>query len=211
MACEAWRERLIESLYGEIDPTEAGTLERHLESCASCRTEIQGLGETRNLLRQAAGELPAAPRVLVLTPRPFARPRLAFAAGFSLAALLLAAGATAGWSFATRTAATAAPTVSPGRFVTDADLERSLASLRRENSPVAVTSAEPRPEPLTREEMTRALARLERRFEGRREDDFQYLVRRLAASEYRSDAKIGQTREALRYVALASNPAITAH
>jgi len=55
-----------------------------------------------------------------------------------------------------------------------------------------------------------AFSRLERTLDERRAADLGHLLDAISASELRSNARIGQTREALRYVALASDPRISA-
>jgi hypothetical protein len=63
---------------------------------------------------------------------------------------------------------------------------------------------------MTRAEVDAALARFERRIDSARAADMQYVLTQLEASEARSGQRIGRTNQALRNVALASNPGIGA-
>jgi anti-sigma factor RsiW len=72
------KELVLEYLYGELQPSERETFERHLASCANCRDEVNGFRATRTKLalwappepdlgfeivrRPAAERAPSAPR-----------------------------------------------------------------------------------------------------------------------------------------------------
>jgi hypothetical protein len=62
----------------------------------------------------------------------------------------------------------------------------------------------------TKTDLKAAFSRLEKKLDSRRTVDLGYVLDAISASELRSSARIGQTREALRYVALASDPRISA-
>jgi hypothetical protein len=90
MDCHAFRDDLLDVLYGEADAPTRARFDRHQQDCAGCRAELAALRGVRRDL--AAWPLPAA-----LRPRPLARASawrpLAVAAG-----VLLALGAALGLS-----------------------------------------------------------------------------------------------------------------
>ena len=49
----------------------------------------------------------------------------------------------------------------------------------------------------------------ERKLDGNRAEELDYMLGQIEASEVRTGARIGQTNQALRYVALASNPNVS--
>lgn len=214
MACESWKERILERVCEEPDPGNAARLDEHLEGCEACREELARLAGARSALREAEPAVPVAPRVVVLAPSRFLRPIPAFAAGIACGAIAIAGAFWAGRSVAPKAVGPeAVPAASD--VVRRSDLEAALASerqrsdrrideaeaARRDAVPAAV---------LTRQDLEAALGRLERRIETRRTSDVDWLLQEITASELRSGARIGQTREALRYVALASDPHVTA-
>jgi hypothetical protein len=218
MACEAWRDHLVARLYDELDPADAGRLAAHLGQCAACRDEIAQLAVVRERLRRAEPALPVSPRVVLLAPRPFRSPLRAFAAGFACAVIVLAAGLSTGWALRDRGGWKAvSPEPVPAALTRtevegllrdhEATLDRRLQTAR----PVAPISAASGAESaVTKKDLEAAFARLEKKIDGRRAADVGYLLDAISASELRSNARIGQTREALRYVALASDPRISA-
>jgi hypothetical protein len=82
MDCEAFRDDLMDVLYGEADPATAHRFQEHQARCAACREEVSSL---RRVRRDLDGWV-LAPRVASRV-RPFLKPRYLAAA----AALLLAA------------------------------------------------------------------------------------------------------------------------
>ena len=214
--CEALKELLVARLYDELDPDDARRLESHLGECAVCRDELVRLGAARELLRQAEPELPMSPRVVLLTPRPFRRPMWAFAAGFACAVLVLAAGLGAGWTLRGAGESGALGQVAAG--LTRADVE----GLIREQEARLARRLEPAPSgaqtssqvtlaaAVTKKDLDEAFSRFERKVDGRRAADLGYVLDAITSSELRSSARIGQTRDALRYVALANDPRISA-
>jgi hypothetical protein len=62
---------------------------------------------------------------------------------------------------------------------------------------------------VTSAELEAALARLERKVNGARAADLDYMMGQVTASEVRSGQRLGITNQALRYVALASNPNVS--
>jgi hypothetical protein len=213
MACEAWKELLVARLYEEMDPDDAGRLSTHFEQCAACREEFARLGTARDLLRHADPSLPASPRVVLLSPRRLRRPVWAFATGFACAVLILAAGLGVGWSMrGLRERSPAAVGLTRNEIESllrehGASVERRLEAARPAASNEPATGVQAA---LTKKDLDAAFSRLERKLNDRRSEDLGYLLDAISASELRSSARIGQTREALRYVALATDPRISA-
>jgi hypothetical protein len=80
--CTAFRDDLLDVLYGEADAEARGRFAAHERSCASCREELAGFRRLRSDL--AAWSLP--PGIQPARPaRSFGRPALAAAAGLVLA------------------------------------------------------------------------------------------------------------------------------
>jgi hypothetical protein len=52
-------ERIVDYLYGELDADRQQEFEAHLEACATCRTEVAGLGLTRERMAEWAPSEPA--------------------------------------------------------------------------------------------------------------------------------------------------------
>ena len=217
MSCNLWNERLIEHLYGESEPGASAALEEHLASCDACRSRLDALRGVRTLMRDHEPEVPRAPRVLVLRDRTAARPWL-MAASLLGAALLAGAGAGAGYAVVAGRGPSGsdAPTVVavPTEDLVRQEVDRQVAAIQasldaaaRAKGPSAPPAAEPRA--VTEPEMKSALATLERKWNGTRAADLGYVLDRLDASEVRTGARIGQTNQALRYVALANNPHVT--
>jgi hypothetical protein len=66
MECGKYKEEKVLWLYGESGP-DAGSLQEHLETCASCREELEDLDEVLLAYREAAGEeIPASLRARVM-------------------------------------------------------------------------------------------------------------------------------------------------
>ena len=90
MACEEFRETMLDVLYGEAAVADAGAWEAHQRGCAPCRDELRALrGLRRDLAQWGAPDRP------VFAPRPSRRAWLATAAAMALATgagLLLLAG-----------------------------------------------------------------------------------------------------------------------
>jgi len=219
MACHEFHERIIGRLYGEIADEAHAALDAHLAGCAACRTDLDELSRVRDAVRECEPPVPIAPRLVVLRERPTVRPALLAA---SILGAALVAGASAGGGYALlrnhgNGGAVAPPVatgvartpVAQGPSATTASLPSTTASTDapgRESASAARQAATPAARPLTREEIDAALARFERRVDAGRATDLRYMMTQLAASEVRSGQRIGQTNEALRYVALASNP-----
>lgn len=190
MACKQWNDDWVAHLYGELEPQEADRLTEHLERCASCAETLQQLSSTRELLHRCAPEVPHAPRVVVLRPRPAWRPVWAFAAGLACAVLVFAIGLNL------------LPAGATG------DQQARLAQLEQRLQQVEQVSPATQ-ELLTRQEFEAELARLAQRAEVDRARDFEFLLTEISAAEYRNDSRINNNSEALRYAMLASRPGVS--
>ena len=216
MSCERWNDAILGRLYDEIDPDQDLALTSHLEGCAPCRASLSELRRLRVVLQENEPEVPRAPRVVVLRDTSRFRPAL-LAASLAGAALLAGAGAGAGYAVGRQgaprdvpPAATAATAPASLDAATEAFVRKEVedrwaaltADLRaKESSPAAPA--------LTQEDLQAALAKFERKLDGNRAEELDYMLGQIEASEVRTGARIGQTNQALRYVALASNPNVS--
>ncbi|MGH9390211.1 MAG: anti-sigma factor family protein [Vicinamibacteria bacterium] len=214
MSCTEWKEHLIGSLYGDQNPEEEERFSAHLSGCEPCKRELALLADARRLLGESHGAIPAAPRVVILASRPSRIPLLAIAA--SLAAIGLLAGLSIAWSWQAREAVLAqSSTALPARAAPDRDelerwfderfalLEKRLGErIAREDSSPVVSPSE---RPMTKPEVEALLARAERKLDRGRAADLLYLLDEMAAIK----ARTGETQQAIRYLALASDPRIS--
>jgi len=206
-------------LYGEIEPDDDAALAVHLASCVSCRETLDDLRRVRTLMRDEEPVIPSMPRVVVLRDRARFRPAL-LAASLLGAAILAGAGAGAGYALgsgraaarpAVATATPAAPGVSTEELVRR-EVDRRLAALQdarpiTAGSTSAGTTTDPSGErPVTSKALGDEFARFERRVNGARAADLEYVLDQIAASEFRVGTRLGKTNQALRSVALANNP-----
>jgi Putative zinc-finger len=216
MPCTAWNDSLTERLYGEIDAENDAALTAHLESCASCRETLDEFRRVSTLLREDEPNIPRTPRVIVLHDRSKLRPAL-LAASLLGAAVLAGAGAGAGYALglgrapvaaAVATPAPATPGVSTEELVRR-EVDRRLAALQ--DSRTIATGSNPGgaaagERPVDAKALGAELAKFERRLDGARAADLEFVLDQIAASEFRVGARLGKTNQALRSVALASNP-----
>ena len=105
MDCKQWNDNWVAYLYDECSTQERETVEHHLAECEACRAHMTELDVTRQAMREAAPEIAAPPRVIVLPAQP---PRSAgmwgFAGGFAAAAAVFGIGLLVGMSmFSTNT------------------------------------------------------------------------------------------------------------
>jgi anti-sigma factor RsiW len=82
-------ERLLDYLYGELQPAEREAFDRHLASCAECRSEVDGLRGTRSHLALWAPPEPDLGFQIVRSVKPAAVPRWRPAPVWGLAAAAL--------------------------------------------------------------------------------------------------------------------------
>jgi len=211
MSCEPYRPHLVGLLYDDIGDSDRAATVAHLASCESCRRDYAELAGVRAALRESAPDVPRAPRVLVVGSRA-SRPRtwLAFAAGIA-AALLAAGGAATGYVYGSGRAATVRP-VEPPPATADLvarEVDRRWQALQQSVSEASLARSSPDAATITKDDLEAALRRLERKIDGSRASDLDYVQNLVAASERRTGNWIGETQKALRYVALANNPALS--
>jgi hypothetical protein len=219
MSCTTWNDSLTGRLYGEIEAEDEAALTAHLATCASCRKTLDEFRRVRTLLREDEPDTPPVPRVVVLRDRSRIRPAL-LAASLLGAAVLAGAGAGAGYALglghapapaAVATTTSAAPGVSTEELVRR-EVDRRIATLQDPRTIAAGSksggsSADPAGErPISPQEIRAEFAKFERRLNGARAADLDYVLDQIAASEVRIAARLGKTNQALRSVALASNP-----
>ena len=221
MACTTWNDTLIERLYGEIAPDDDAALAAHLESCAGCRASLAQFQGVRALLRDNEPTIPQAPRVVVLRQSSRFRPAL-LAASILGAAVLCGAGVGAGFALG-RGRTTFAPAVAQAASSTSGvstdelvrrEVDRRLASLQGAKDNAAAPQTTPRTgnavgeTPLNASTLRAELAKFERRVNGARAADLDYVLDQIAASELRVGDRIGKTNQALRTVAMVGNPRV---
>lgn len=219
MSCTTWNDSLTGRLYGEITPEDDAALNAHLASCASCRLTLDEFQRVRTRLSEDEPATPRVPRVVVLKERSRFRPALMAA---SLLGAAMLAGGTAGLGYALgRGGAAATPAVATSKPAVDGaaneeavrrEVDRRFAAWEASHAnaagPVAAhaskgSATDPT---VSSEELKAEFAKFERRLNGARASDLDYVLDQIAASEYRVSNRIGKTNDALRTVALASNP-----
>lgn len=215
MDCARWNEAIVGRLYQENSAEDDAALDRHLMECASCRTTLDEMSGVRTILAEGEPAVPRPPRVVVLGRRASWRPA-AIAASILGAALLAGAGAGAGYAIAsartTRPTGEPTATATPPASVDEAtaaliknEVDRRVAAIQASQPPA--TSATPKTAGSVSEDQLRAeLARLERKMNDSRAADVGYLLNEMEASEARIGTRLGKTNEAIKNVALASNP-----
>jgi len=219
MSCTAWHDSLTERLYGEIGRDDDVRLTAHLESCASCRETLDTFQRVRSVLREDEQDVRRVPRVVVLRDRLRFRPAL-MAASLAGMVVLAGLGAGAGYALGLGHASASAPpesakgiqaTLSTEELVRR-EVDRRLAALQA--SPADASSTKPEGaaltsaagRPVNQSELRAELAKFERRFNGARAADLDYVLDQIAASEFRVGTSLGKTNQALRTVALANTP-----
>jgi anti-sigma factor RsiW len=209
MACENHQSDLVALLYDDIEAADRARVVAHLAACPSCREAFAALETARGLVREAAPAVPRAPRVLVVgRPRARGRVALAFAAGIS-AALLAAGGAVAGYVYGSGRASTAPSSAADTAVLVEQEVGRRWAALEASLAAARSPQATALPAAITKNDLETAIRRLERRIDGSRASDLDYVQNLITASERRTGSWIGETQKALRYVALANNPALS--
>jgi hypothetical protein len=82
MRCDEIQERLIELLYDEPGAASADSaLQKHVNSCARCRKELEELQDTRKALKLWKDEEPLRPPAILRTEKP---PRHAFGTAWQM-------------------------------------------------------------------------------------------------------------------------------
>ena len=209
MSCDTWQEAIVGRLYGEIEAAEDRALESHLETCVACRGALDEMRRLRVVMQENEPEVGRPPRVVVLRDSSRFRPAL-LAASLVGAALLAGVGAGAGYAVGRQNAPAVAPVTVANTVATDArirELEGRLAALS--SSLKAAPQTVPAATGVTEDGLQAAFAKFERRLDNKYGAAYDDLASQIEASETRTGARIGQTNQALRYVALASNPNVT--
>jgi len=222
MPCKQWNDGWVAQLYGELEPAEERALAAHLERCAACRTTLEELRASHELLQEASPEVPAAPRVVVLRPRPIWSGAWAFAAGAACALLLFGLGFVAGprWTGtgddppqelaqvdSTQTPASVERTplddTTPVVLQPTPELRDDLFALEQR---LARLEEHPSDDALTPVQLREELDRFERRVNQERVRDLEYVIRSLTASELRTGTWMDQTQDAITLLALRQDP-----
>jgi hypothetical protein len=219
MTCTTWHDHLIDRLYDEIGDEADAALSAHLETCAGCREGLEEFRRLRIRLQDDAADVPRVPRVVVLRDRWRLRPAL-LAASLLGAAVLAGAGAGAGYALGRNRSPAPSVVASDGSessAVATEDLvrrevDRRFAALEASRTvagaarPEGSTTESPGGRAVSPAELRAEFAKFERRMNGARAADLDYVLDQIAASEYRVGARLGKTNQALRSVALASTP-----
>jgi len=222
MSCTKWNDSLTGRLYGEIGAEDDAALTAHLATCERCSETLDEFRRVRTLLREDEPDMPRIPRVLVLRDRSRFRPAL-LAASLLGAAVLAGAGVGAGYAVglghvpapaAVAAATPVAPDVSTEELVRR-EVDRRIAALKESQTIAAASNPRDASQgpigvrPVSSPELRAEFAKFERRLNGARAADLDYILDQIAASEVRIGARLGQTNQALRSVALASNPYVS--
>ena len=222
MPCKQWNDEWVAHLYGELNPADEQVLERHLETCAPCRSTFEELSASRRLLQEAAPVVPATPRVVVLRPRPLWANAWAFAAGATCALILFGAGFWAGPYFSTQ----ATPGVEPtARMEQPAPIENLARPASHDESEkrdeftksirsdllaleqrLAQLEGHSAPQGVDPQDFQQAINGLQRRFNRERAEDLEYVMRSLTAAELRTGSWMDQTQDAINVLAMRQDP-----
>jgi hypothetical protein len=206
MCCTECKDDWVAALCNELDDESAHA---HLGACAACRATLACLDETRAHLRMGEPAVPgevAAPRVVVLRAPDRRGARWA---SLAAAVLVFGGGLWLGWRL---------PRVEPAPETIAADaaetawiarmeaVEQRIGSL--ESSSRTYLAAAPAAG-ITRDELQTEMSALERRLAVSRARDLEFLLGEIEATEMRAANWVEQTRDGLRYVALASNAGVS--
>lgn len=214
MDCDAYRDQMLDVLYGEATDAARRAVEEHHASCDSCREELSGLRRLRHDLAAWPVPAPALPRRV---PRVW--PGLAAAA-----AVLLALGTAVGlrgaelrhdergWSFRVGSAAadlTAQLQQQEERHRAEmAELRASLVSAPAAPQDAAVLAAArelvERSERRQDARLEEALARLSDRYESQRRYDLAQVSAGMSYLEGKASLRAARTTELVGQVLLAS-------
>jgi hypothetical protein len=230
MSCDRWNNEWVAHLYDELSEGEESILREHLAECPDCRATMEELEGSRAALRDACPEVPSRPAVIVLRPASRFRPFWAWVASAACAIVVFASGLAAGrlgapsqrlpHDVAQTPAAGATEGATPAAFdgaTRDelvsriADLSSRLDAIEQgSGKPSAADTASNDGDPwLTKAEFLEAMQRHERRADLKRSRDYEFVLSQIAAAEWRTGTQIGETREALNWVALRSDPRLS--
>ena len=221
MDCKQWNENWVAYLYDECSSGERDTIEAHLDSCDSCREQMDSLAATRRAMESSATEIVAPPRVIVLPAAPRATSAWSFAGGFAAAAAVLAIGIFIGMVF-----------FSSERVIlqADGDIPDSVETDRLGSEPNAAyrqirndfehldnrigrienwlpePQGETRPTLATMDRVQMAVGDLNQRFDLRRAEDLRFVVEWILTTDQESRLRDARTLQALGVVHAESNP-----
>jgi len=212
MACNEWKERLLDKLYGEIEEGSGAELDRHLIACEACRLELDALAQTRRTLSEASPAVPEPSGVIVLghpgmqeTAGWWRRSggfRM-FAAGFAAATLLLAAGIVAGiaWSSGGEIPIGSHP-----------DLKAEIDLVDQLQLDEALDARDARIMNMIDQrsgQVQTSLTEFSSALEARRKEDLRLVLGELITTEMWTGKAIHENRESLRHLTLAGQPGVT--
>ncbi len=224
MACSEWNDEWVARLYDEMEPEQRGHLDAHLEHCSDCRETLAQLGHSRELLQQAAPDVPATPRVVVLQQRRVPWGGWAFAAGAACAAALFGLGFLARPSLtpgppvaATRSAEGSTDSTDLPQALSPEDLALLSRQVRQFDARLAQLEGAPETagrqattdELLTRVQLRGELDHMQQQFDRERAKDLEFLLRAMTAAELRTGDQLDRTREALSYLAIRQDPRVS--
>ena len=224
MSCEAFKDDLVGRLYGDLEPENDARLAAHLGVCDGCARDLEDLAQARRMLRDAEPAVPWTPRVVILGERAGRTPLLAIAAG--LAGIGILTGIALSWSWQARGvaaellrssgSASSVPASGPTREQVESWVDARWARLEAERGvggELRAVPASPSPgggeRPMTKAEVQTLLTHMEDRIDRSRDADFRYLLDEIGGIEARTGQSLVRTQEALRYLALASDPQIS--
>ena len=213
MSCKEWNEQWVARLYGELDAGEERRFEEHVARCASCAAELEELERARELLRGGTPAVPPAPRAVVLRSSAWRHPAWGFAAGLAAALVVFAAGVWAGVTTLGRPSTLDAG-VQQAHAAAEQDqaeraaLEQRVVTLEAELVRLAASGEVRTALPASAESCASRedLAKLEEQVRYDRLSDYEYLVGEMQSIERRAAGWVDETREAVRLVALTSDP-----
>jgi len=213
MACNEWRDRLLDKLYGELEGNRLVELDRHLQDCSVCRLELDALDRTRRALSAASPAVPEPPRVVLLghpgmgeSTRNWwgrgGRFRV-FAAGFAAATVLLAAGLAAGLVMSP---------VGELPISEHPELKAQIDLIDRSQLDQALDARDARIMNMIDQrsgQVQTSLTEFSSALEARRREDLRLVLGELITTEMWTGKAIHENRESLRHLTLASQPGVT--
>jgi hypothetical protein len=222
MDCKHWNENWVAYLYGECSPEELETIETHLDSCDTCREQMDSLASARRAMQSSASEIVAPPRVIVL---PAAAPRTtsawSFAGGFAAAAAVLAIGMFIGMTFfSSERVIIQADGDIPANVATERinpepdsgyrqirnDYEQLDNRLGRIENWLPEGQGETRPALATMDRVQMAVGDLNQQFDLRRAEDLRFVVEWILATDQESRLRDARTLQTLGLVHAENNP-----
>jgi hypothetical protein len=224
MNCKHWNENWVAYLYDECSPEELETIQAHLDSCDTCREQMDSLAATRLAMESSASEIVAPPRVIVL---PAAAPRAmsawSFAGGFAAAAAVFAIGIFFGMTYFSKSQVLIAddgavdlsdpvattrvePETDPAYRQIRNDYEQLDNRLGRIENWLPEPQGETRPALATMDRVQMAVGDLNQQFDLRRAEDLRFVVEWILATDQESRLRDARTLQTLGLVHAVNNP-----